>query len=185
MFRQNDIDHKKILRQSARSLVAAAGGARSLRRFFFLAAPRSMRGAERRKALVRKSAAPVARLAVGPAPSTEGSRRSMTPTGAPFGAPPRCFREAWPHTPRAVLAIRTTDAFIRMVQQAPCARVVVPVGRGPEAPRESGWMGRTRRHRSCFCQMVPTGWAPQTSRMTERIKNIWRESTPRSGGRGS
>ena len=117
-------------------------------------------------------------------------------TLSPLGAPPRRFREAArrpSHRPRAALAARSEQAPV--VQQAPCTRVIVPVGRGPEASRESGRLSQTRRRRPCFCQQAPPVDAPQqagygntiprnmilSSRFAGRCCGLWIQGSPLRG----
>ncbi len=99
--------------------------------------PEKSEGVKRREALVR-IAAPVARLAVGLSlkrqgpPADDASRRALRRFTAAFwcGA---LRLSALALGPR----LRTGETA-PAVQQAPCAPVVVPVGRGPEASREPG-----------------------------------------------
>ena len=87
---------------------------------------------------------------------------SLAQRPSPLGAPPRRFRErageaASLTSGRACRPERTAP----VVQQAPCTRVIVSVGRGPEASREPGRLSQTRGRRPCFCQQAPPVGAPQ------------------------
>ena len=119
------------------------------------------RGVKRRKALVRKPPHPVARLAVGPVPSTEGDRRSMTRTGAPCGASPRCSRGLGLTRSRAALSCPGYWRVHPVVQQAPCARVIVPVGRCPRRPGSPAGKPNPQANRPCLFQRCHPDGAPQ------------------------
>jgi len=75
------------------------------------------------------------RLAVGPVPSAEGtagqSRRPARLAALHCGG----FRGASLHTLGPRLRARATSFFARSYSRAPCAQVLVPVRRSPEAPR--------------------------------------------------
>jgi hypothetical protein len=73
------------------------------------------------------------------------------------------------------LRIRVTGSFTRMVQQAPCARVLVPVRRGPRRPGSPASVaGRAGAVPASAKRRYPD-WRPSTSRV--RIP-ILRESVP-------
>jgi hypothetical protein len=65
-----------------------------------------------------------------------------------------------PHTSSG--ACQSGQLVDRQLSRAPCARVIVPVRPGPEAPRVSGRVSRTRGSRPCFWPCEHLRKAPLT-----------------------
>src|SRR6267154_922984 len=129
---------------------------------------------------------PLARLAAEPVPPAGGNCRSITRTGAPFGAPLRRFSldlgtAFWKRTGapiRTPLIPRGFPRFHPLHQPVAGRTHVVGPGDVSRGPRRPGWLGRTLRRR-----IPPRSHAPHENALgrvgrrigshpKEQIKNI-------------
>jgi hypothetical protein len=98
---------------------------------------------------------------------------------SPFGAPPRRFRGALPHTPRVHACYSgLLFAFTRQSSSVLCSRVILPVKRIPRRPESPAGQPNPQAPSLLLINRGQPADAPQTSRTGEQIKNILQVSTP-------